>query len=173
MYKIFKVRSIVRIPPEYFGKPLEETALQILREQYQEKLHKDLGLILAVLSATVSEEGIVVFGDGATYHEVEFEVLSYVPVNQELVYGVVSGVDNVGLYVNIGPVDGLVHISQISDEPLKYDPTRGALMGERTKKIYQKDDKVKARIMSISSISSGRPLRIALTMRQPNLGKVE
>ncbi|MCY0860225.1 MAG: DNA-directed RNA polymerase [Sulfolobaceae archaeon] len=173
MYKVFKVRGIIRIPPEYFGQPLDQIAMKLLREQYQEKLHKDLGLILGVLSAKVSEEGVIVFGDGATYHSVEFEVLSFVPVNQEIVYGIVSGVDNIGLYVNLGPLDGLVHISQISDEPLKYDPARGALIGERTKKIFQKGDKVKARIISVSSVTSGRPMRIVLTMRQPTLGKIE
>ncbi|MEM0016370.1 MAG: DNA-directed RNA polymerase [Saccharolobus sp.] len=173
MYKLIKARSIVRIPPNEFGKPLEEIALNELRQQYQEKLLKDLGIVLAILNVNVSEEGIVVFGDGATYHEVEFEMLTYVPIVQEVIEGDVLQVDNYGIFVNLGPIDGLVHISQITDDNLKYDSTRGIIIGEKSKKIIQKGDKVRARIISVSSAATGKLPRIALTMRQPSLGKIE
>ncbi|BAB65360.1 MULTISPECIES: DNA-directed RNA polymerase [Sulfolobaceae] len=172
MFKLIKAKGIIRIPPEYFGQPLDEIALQILRQEYQEKMIKDLGLVLAVLDAKVSEEGYIIFGDGATYHEVSFEMLAFVPIIQEVVEGEVNQVDNYGVYVNIGPVDGLAHISQITDDNLKFDQNRGILIGERSKKIIQKGDRVRARIISVST-SGGRMPRIALTMKQPYLGKIE
>ncbi|BFH73428.1 DNA-directed RNA polymerase [Sulfurisphaera javensis] len=172
MFKLIKARGIIRIPPEYFGQPLDEIALQILRQEYQEKMVKDLGLVLAVLNAKVNEEGYIIFGDGATYHEVSFEMLTFVPVIQEVVEGEVNQVDNYGVYVNIGPVDGLAHISQITDDNLKYDQNRGILFGEKSKKVIQKGDRVRARIISVST-SGGRMPRIALTMKQPYLGKIE
>ena len=172
MFKVVKARGIIRIPPEYFGQPLDDIALEILRQEYQEKMLKDLGLVLAVLTAKASEEGYILFGDGATYHEVSFELLVFNPLVQEVVEGEVNQVDSYGIYVNIGPVDGLVHISQITDDNLKFDQNRGILIGERSKKIIQKGDKVRARIISIST-SGGRMPRIALTMKQPYLGKIE
>ncbi|TRM74011.1 DNA-directed RNA polymerase, partial [Sulfolobus sp. E5] len=63
MYKLIKARSVVRIPPSEFGKPLEEVSINELRQQYQEKLIKDLGLVLAILDIKVNEEGVLVFGD--------------------------------------------------------------------------------------------------------------
>ncbi len=173
MYKLIKARSVVRIPPSEFGKPLEEVSINELRQQYQEKLIKDLGLVLAILDIKVNEEGVLVFGDGATYHEVEFNMLTYVPVPQEVVEGEVVQVDNYGVFVNLGPVDGLVHISQITDDNLKFDNTRGVIFAEKSKKVIQKGDKVRARVISIASASSSRLPRIALTMRQPYLGKLE
>jgi len=173
MFKLVKARGVVRIPPEDFGQELDQVAIEILKKEYQEKLFKDLGLVLAVLSAKASEEGMIIFGDGATYHEVEFELLTYVPIVQEIVEGEVTQVDNYGLYVNLGPIDGLVHISQIGDDNFKFDPVRGILTGEKTKKIYQKGDIVRARIVTISSASVGKLPRIGLTMRQPTLGKIE
>lgn len=173
MYKVIRAKGIVRIPPEYFDKPLNEVALEMLRKDYQERLIKDLGLVLAVVDVKINEEGILIFGDGATYHEVEFAMLVYVPLQHELVEGEIVNVDNVGIYVNLGPIDGFVHVSQITDEPLKYDPTRAALIGERSKKVYQKGDKVRARITAISPGGVNRLPRVALTMRQPYLGKIE
>ncbi|BBD71950.1 DNA-directed RNA polymerase [Sulfodiicoccus acidiphilus] len=173
MFKLVKAKGIVRISPEFFGEPLEQTVLESLRQEYQERLIKDLGLVLAVMDVKVSEEGRIILGDGATYHDVEFQLLTFVPVPQEVVEGEVVQTDNIGIYVNIGPMDGLVHISQIADENLKYDPNRGILVGERTKRIIEGGDKVRARIVSISAPSAGRLPRIGLTMRQPYLGKIE
>jgi len=173
MYKLIRAKGIVRIPPELFDKPLNEVTLEILRKEFQEKLIKDVGLVLTVIDAKVSEEGLLVFGDGGTYHEVEFTLLSYIPLQQELVEGEITSVDNIGIYVNIGPVDGFIHVSQIADEQLKYDGSRGVLIGERTKKIYQKGDRVRARITAISPGGVNRLPRVALTMRQPYLGKIE
>jgi DNA-directed RNA polymerase (rpoE), archaeal and eukaryotic form len=173
MFKLIKAKGIVRISPELFGKPLEETVLESLRQEYQERLIKDMGLVLAVMDVRVSEEGRIILGDGATYHDVEFQLLVFVPVPQEVVEGEVVQTDNIGVYVNIGPMDGLVHISQIADENLKFEPNRGILVGERTKRTLEGGDRVRARIVSISSPSAGRLPRIGLTMRQPYLGKLE
>ncbi|BCU70696.1 DNA-directed RNA polymerase [Stygiolobus caldivivus] len=172
MFKLIRAKGIVRIPPDYFGQPIDDVAIQILRQEYQEKVLKDIGLVLAILNAKASEEGYIVFGDGATYHEVEFNMLVYSPIMHEVVEGEVNQVDNYGIYVNIGPVDGLVHISQITDDNLKFDQNRGILIGERSKKVIQKGDRVRARIISIS-VGGGRMPRIALTMKQPFLGKLE
>ncbi|MBW9141833.1 MAG: DNA-directed RNA polymerase [Candidatus Aramenus sp.] len=173
MFKLVKARGVVRIPPEDFGQEIDQVALEILKRDYQEKLLKDLGFVLAVLNAKASEEGMIVFGDGATYHEVEFELLTYVPVIQEVVEGEITQVDNYGIYVNLGPMDGLVHVSQIGDDNYKFDPVRGVLVGEKTKKVFQKGDVVRARIVTVSSASAGKLPRIGLTMRQPTLGKLE
>ncbi|MQL54704.1 MULTISPECIES: DNA-directed RNA polymerase [Acidianus] len=173
MFKIIKAKGVVRIPPEYFGEELDKIALEILKSEYQDKIFKDLGLVLGVLSAKASEEGQIIFGDGATYHEVEFELLTYVPALQEVVEGTVAEVDNYGIYVNLGPMDGLVHISQIADDTFKFDSTRGVLIGEKSKKVLQKGDLVRARIVTVSAVSSsGKLPRIGLTMKQPTLGKL-
>lgn len=173
MYKLIKAKGTVRIPPEYFGEPLDKVALEVLKQEYQEKVIKELGLVLAVLNVKVSEEGQILLGDGATYHEAEFEILSYQPLIQELVEGPVVQVTNVGAYVNLGPLDGFAHISQILDDQIKYDTIRGYLLGEKSKKVLEKGDIVRARIVSISASGPGKMMRIGITMRQPYLGKLE
>ncbi len=173
MYKLFKVRGMVRIPPKYFGQPLEEVAIKILREQYEGLIHPEAGLIVAVLDAKISPEGIIIHGDGATYHEVEFTILTFQPILHEVVEGEVVDAKEFGIFINIGPFDALVHRSQIAEEPFKLEPSRGALMGQQTKRMLERGDIVRGRIINISLPSAARAPRIGMTLRQPFLGKIE
>ncbi|MCQ4349580.1 MAG: DNA-directed RNA polymerase, partial [Sulfolobales archaeon] len=43
MFKLVKLRSVIRIPPSMFGSDLNEIANKILRETYQDKIFKDIG----------------------------------------------------------------------------------------------------------------------------------
>jgi len=172
MFKLVKLRSVIRIPPSMFGLDLNEIANRILRETYQDKIFKDIGLVVAILDQSVSEEGYIILGDGATYHEVEFTALTFYPVQGEVVEGIVSQVTQNLVFVNIGPVDGVVHVSQVLDDKLKFDPNRGALIGETSKKIIQKGDVVRARIIGVS-IDPAKGMRVQMTMRQPYLGKLD
>jgi len=173
LYKLHKVKGMVRIPPKYFGQPLEEVAIRILREQYEGLIHPEVGLIVAVLDAKVSPEGVIIHGDGATYHEVEFTILTFQPILHEIVEGEVVDTKEFGIFVNIGPFDALVHRSQIADEPFRLEPTRGALIGQQTKRIIERGDIVRGRITNISLPSAARSPRIGMTLRQPFLGKIE
>ena len=173
MYRVYRVKDVVRIPPEYFDLPLEEAATRVLRDKYEGIIDRELGFILTVFDVKVSEEGRIVPGDGATYHVSEFSLLTFVPVIKEVVEGEVVEVTDFGVFIGLGPLDGLVHKSQIIDDKVLYDGRRGALIGQETKRVLEKGDIVRARIITVSTSASNRIMRIGLTMRQPFLGKVE
>ena len=79
-----------------------------------------------------------------------------------------------GAFVRIGPMDGLVHVSQVTDDYINYDPKNVALVASESSKVLGEDDLVRARIVALSLKSkSARDKRIGLTMRQPGLGKLE
>ncbi len=171
MFRLYKLRDIVRIEPSKFGRPLEEVALEVLKSKYEGLRDKNLGLIVLVRNPKVDPMGYIVPGDGASYHAVEFEALTYVPIVNEVVEGVVKNIVRVGLILDLGPVEGFVHISQIADEEVFYDHARGAMVCRQSKRFVERGDVVRARITGISS--SATQLRISLTMRQPFLGKRE
>ena len=172
-YRIYEVTDYVRIPPSRFGEPLEVVAEEHLREKYEAKFDKDLGIIILVYDVKVSDLGIVLPGDGSTYHEARFKILSYIPVMHEVVEGVVRDARNIGLFVNIGPLDAFVHISQVMDsDDIEYNDALKAIVGDRNRRQVTVGDKVRGRITNISYQAAGPP-RIAMTMRQPNLGKLE
>ncbi len=173
MYRVYHVVDVVRIPPEYFGLPIKEAAKKVLRRKYEGVVDRELGFILAVYNVEVEEEGKIIPGDGATYHIARFDILAFTPILKEVVEGEIVEVTDFGIFVNLGPFDGLIHRSQILDDRMLYDSRRGAYMGQETKRIIEKGDIVRARIVTISTSSSNRIIRIALTMRQPFLGKLE
>ena len=173
MYRIYRLRSVVRIDPSKLDRDLAEVALEELRKRYENVFDKNLGVILMVMNPKVDPEGYIIMGDGAPYHYVEFEVLAYVPVVNEIVEGVVELVGRPGINVKVGPIDGFVHISQISDEEAYYDSVRQAIVLRQSKRTIERGDIVRARITSVSGGTPQRPPRVSMTLKQPYLGKRE
>lgn len=172
MYKLLKVKDVVRIPPRMFTMDPGEAAKIVLRETYEGIYDRDEGVVLAVLDVEEVSEGLIVPGDGATYHEVVFNVLVWRPFMHEVVEGEVIDVAPYGAFIRIGPMDGLVHISQLMDDYVVFDEKNKQFLGKETKRILKLGDDVRARIMAISVKSRViRENKIGLTMRQPGLGK--
>jgi len=168
MYYVVKVKDVIRIPPQYFNEPLEKVALELLRNKYEGLVDAELGIIIAILNVDVSPIGRIIHGDGASYHNVTFDALVFLPVIQEVVEGEVVEVTDFGIFIRLGPVDGLVHVSQVMDDYIVYDKRRGALQGKETNRVVKKGDIVRARIVTVSL--SPKSVKIGLTMRQPFLG---
>ena len=174
MYRVYEVTDLVRIPPNMFGEDINKVAEMILKDKYEAKLDKDLGLVIYVYDVKVDENGIIIPGDAAPYHGVRFKVLSFVPIQHEIVEGRVKDVINRGLFVDIGPLDAFVHISQtMDDDEIEFDDARGAIVGAKTRRFIERGDIVRARITNVSYSSPTGIPRIAMTMRQPYLGKLE
>ncbi|MDR0900233.1 MAG: DNA-directed RNA polymerase [Methanobrevibacter sp.] len=174
MYYLSKIQDTVRIPPYKFEDPLEEVAIETLNETYNGRLDKKLGLLVSVTDIDEIGEGKVIMGDGAAYHDVTFNAIFFKPELQEIVNGEVIEIAEFGAFIRIGPMDGLVHVSQVTDDYINYDSKRGALLAKESKKTLEEDNKVRARIVAISlKGKSTKETRIGLTMRQPGLGRFE
>ncbi len=174
MYLISKIEDTVRIPPNRFEEPLNEVASEIINENYVGNIDKKMGLMVTVKDIEEIGVGKVIMGDGAAYHEVVFNALFFKPELHEIVEGEVIEVTEFGAFIRIGPMDGLVHVSQVTDDYINYDGKRGALIGKESKKALEEGNKVRARIVALSlKGKSSKETKIGLTMRQPNLGRVE
>lgn len=174
MYYLTKIEDTVRIPPYRFEDPLEEVAIETLNETYNGMLDKKLGLLVSVNNIEVIGEGKVIMGDGAAYHEVIFNAVFFKPELYEIIDGEVIEIAEFGAFIRIGPMDGLVHVSQVTDDYINYDSKRGALLAKESKKSLEEGNFVRARIVAVSlKGKSTKETRIGLTMRQPNLGRFE
>ena len=174
MYLISEIDDTVRIPPNRFDEPLDEVASEIINESYVGKIDKKMGLMVTVKDIKEIGVGKVIMGDGAAYHEVVFTALFFKPELHEIVEGEVIEVTEFGAFIRIGPMDGLVHVSQVTDDYINYDGKRGALIGKESKKTLEEGNRVRARIVALSlKGKSSKETKIGLTMRQPNLGRVE
>jgi DNA-directed RNA polymerase subunit E' len=171
MYKIIEVSDRIRVPPEKFDLDLEEAVKASLEARWDCVTDKNLGVVLSVNSVNKIGEGIILPGDGAIYYPVDFTVLSYKPEQHEIVKGEVIDVVEFGVFVRIGPVDGMIHVSQLMDDFVSYDAKNSMFIGKKTKRKIKEGDIVIARIISISFI--GNQYKIGLTIRQPGLGVLD
>ena len=172
MFRICTFEESVRIPPNLFSLKISDGALKILRDHYERTVHRDYGVIICVTDAKVKGEGRIIQGDGAAYFDTEFEALVYTPKVNEVVEGEVTEIVEFGAFVRIGPIDGLVHVSQIADDFLTYDKKTGALVGKESRKSVKKGDWVRAKVATVSMKDTILNSKIALTMRPAGLGKV-
>jgi len=173
MFKLVRMEDTIRIPPETFGKPLENVGYQQVKAKYEGVIDETLGYIIAVTNVKVSPIGKIIPGDGATYHKVTFSLLTFYPLLQEVVEGEVVEVADFGAFVRIGPIDALLHVSQLMDDFISYDERQGALIGKETKRKLAVGDKVRVRITAVSLGRASGTAKIGVTARQPFLGKLE
>ena len=174
MYNLAKIKDTVRVPPERFGENLDEAIQDIVQKTFEGTIRRNYGLIVVVDNITPLGDGIVIHGDGGMYQKVEFEALTFNPILQELIDGSVCEIVEFGAFCHIGPLDALLHMSQIMNDYVDVDAESGRIQGKETKRILKVGDAVRARIVAVSlNELSARESKIGLTMRQPALGTHE
>jgi len=173
MFKLITLQDTIRIPPDTFGNPLEAVGKEQVKAKYEGVVDEELGYVIAVTKVEVSPIGKIIPGDGATYHKVNFSLLTFYPVIQEIVDGDIVEIADFGAFVRIGPVDALLHVSQLMDDFISYDEKQGVLLGKETKRKLTTGDQVRVRITAVSLGRAGSSGKIGVTARQPFLGKLE
>lgn len=173
MFKLIDLEDTIRIPPEKFGKPIETVGYEQLKSKYNGMVDEELGYVIAVTNVQVSPVGKIIPGDGATYHRAAFSLLTFLPKIQEIVEGEVVEIADFGAFVRVGPIDSLLHVSQLLDDFISYDEKQGILMGKETKRKLTTGDQVRVRVTAVSLGRGGTSGKVGVTARQPFLGKLE
>ena len=173
MFKLITLQDTIRIPPDTFGKPLEKVGREQVKAKYEGIVDEELGYVIAVTGIQVSPIGKIIPGDGATFHKVSFSLLTFYPVIQEVVEGDIVEIADFGAFVRIGPIDALLHVSQLMDDYISYDEKQGVLLGKETKRRLTTGDQVRVRITAVSLGRAGSSGKIGVTARQPFLGKLD
>jgi len=171
MYFRLKLADKVRVPPHRLGEELEKVILNVLEEQLEGSIDKDLGIFIAITQVFDVGEGELVPGDGAVYYDVTFEALVLRLALQEIIEGIVVETTSFGAFVSLGPIDAMLHVSQISDEFINYDEKNGRLICQDSKRFIGVGDIIRARVVTLSLTErEPRESKIGLTMRQVGLG---
>jgi DNA-directed RNA polymerase subunit E' len=126
-----------------------------------------------IIDATASSVGKLVAGDGATYHKVTFEALTFYPKLQEVVEGEIVEITEFGAFVRIGPTDALLHLSQIADDYLKSDVKQGVIIANQSTRSLKIGSRIRARVTAVSLGKGAAMGKIGITCRQPFLGATE
>ncbi|KYK26246.1 DNA-directed RNA polymerase subunit E' [Euryarchaeota archaeon SM23-78] len=169
-YKV-KIKDHIRVAPDKFGMELRQAVITEIKNKYSGYISKDLGLIIDVSGVEDIGEGIIIPGDGASYYDTTFNLLTFEPEMQEVVRGKIKDIADFGVFFSLGPIDGMIHISQTMNDYVSFSKEK-VLQGKETKRSLKVNEKCRARIIAISYKDIANP-KLGLTMRQAGLGKDE
>jgi len=171
MYGMVRLEDTIRIPPDKFAEDLDEVVTKIVQSSFEGSMKKNYGIIVLAENIKPIGDGIVIHGDGAMYQKVAFDALVFKPDLQEVLDGIVCEIVEFGAFCHIGPLDALIHMSQIMNDYVEVDAENEVITGKEKKMRLQTGDTVRARVVAVSlNELSARESKIGLTMRQPALG---
>jgi DNA-directed RNA polymerase subunit E' len=173
MFNLITINDTIRIAPAMFNEPLEDSAYTELRKKYEGLVDEELGYIISVIDLNVNPYGRIIAGDGGTHHPVSFNILTFFPQLQEVIEGEVVEVADFGTFLRIGPVDALLHVSQLMDDFISYDERQGVLLGKESGRTISRGDVFRVRIVAVSFPRGRSSGKIGVTARQPMLGKID
>jgi DNA-directed RNA polymerase subunit E' len=172
MYKRVRLKDTVEVPPRHLADVSPELVKRLLQDKLEGQMDEKVGSVVSVSEVHDIGQGAVLPNRPGVYYEAEFDAVTFDPQMQEVVDGEVVEVVNFGAFVGIGPVDGLLHVSQISDEYLAYDEENQQLASRESNRTLTVGDAIRARIVT-KSIDERNPRdsKIGLTAKQVGLGK--
>lgn len=165
------LRDIVRVPPQFFGEDINASILSQIREKYTGFTSNEVGIVIDVVSVGDYGEGILIPGDGASFYECQFEVISLKLGLQESIVGKIRDIADFGAFITLGPIEGMIHVSQTMDDFVSFSEDK-VLQGKEKGKTLKVNDVCRAKVIAISFKDISNP-KIGLTMRQGYLGKLD
>ena len=173
MYKRVRLRDTVEVPPEDLADVSPDLVKRRLQDELEGRMDEEVGSVVSITEVHDVDDGAVIPSRPGVYYEVEFDAVTFDPEMQEVIDGEVVEVVNFGAFVGIGPVDGLLHVSQISDVYLAYDEENQRLASRDSDRALGVGDAVRARIVT-KSIDERNPRdsKIGLTAKQVGLGRL-
>lgn len=169
-YKV-EVKDHVRVPSIYIGTDVSESVLKSARDKYGGHIQPEVGIVVDITGVKSVGEGKIIPEDGAIYYDTIFEMIVFRPELQEIVAGRIKDITDFGAFLTIGPIDGMIHISQTMDDFVSFAKDK-VLTGRDTKRSLKIGDVCRARVIAVSFKDVTNP-KIGLTMRQQGLGKPE
>lgn len=171
MFYLVEVKDHIRVPPKFFGDDVKDAVLKAVRQQFAGYIDESIGVVVDVKGVKSVNEGVIIPGDGAAYYETTFELICFKPEMHEIVVGKIKDIADFGAFIALGPLDGMIHISQTMDDYVSFAKDK-VLSGKDSKRILKVGDECRARVIAVSFKDVTNP-KIGLTMRQPGLGKIE
>ncbi len=87
--------------------------------------------------------------------------------------GMISGVTNFGLFVELeNTIEGLVHVSYLTDDYYHYDEKQYAMIGERTAQVFRIGDEIEVRVVSVNVDEASIDFEVVgMTPRKPRVAR--
>tara|TARA_Y100000768_G_scaffold75751_1_gene53517 strand:+ start:2545 stop:3159 length:615 start_codon:yes stop_codon:yes gene_type:complete len=176
MYTLETREDTIRIPAEYIrrGRRLEEHIDELAHDAFECRFDENENFTLLTFDHEAVGRGKIIHGDGAIYQNVRFKALVFSMDNNEVIDGAVSEVSEYGAFVRIGPMEALLHKSQILDEPIQVNLGVKRIEGSQSGRNLEEGSFVRSRIVSKSiNHNDPRSSKIGLNCKMDGLGSFD
>ena len=129
MYKIVTKEDTIRIPAEYMrkGASLNDHIDRLSMTAFEGRFDDHNRFVLVTSNHEPLGRGRIIHGDGAIYQRVRFDAVLFCMDDYEVVEGAVSEVNEFGAFVRIGPMEALLHKSQIMEDQVEANVGAGMI----------------------------------------------
>jgi len=154
----------VQLHPRYFGPQLMDTVKQKLRGGYSRPVYSDAdeldvsevegtctgkyGFVIAVTNIENISAGLIQPGQGLVVYHVKYKAIVFRPFKGEVLDAVVTQVNKVGLFTEIGPLSCFISRHSIPAD-MAFDPNSNPpcykTADEET--VIQQDDEIRLKIV--------------------------
>jgi len=140
------------VEPKYLrpDKGLKDIVLDLARKSLEGQTIENIGQIIAILDVEMEELGEIKLRNPNVFFNILMETLVFRPLKNEVVIGKVESITESSVYLNIGSIDAILPVNQISDERYKFIARRRELRGSKSKIIIRKGDWIRAKVSRVS-----------------------
>ena len=149
MYMITQGETVVPIPPARLSENIEDVIDELTWRQCEGQFGPDKSITILIRNVRPNGPGRIVHGDGSVYQTVEFDQVVFKFKENEIIQGQVVQITKYGAFIKFGPLDGLLHISQVMDDRVDIDEENQRLVGKDSGRTLNIGDIVRARIISM------------------------
>jgi len=138
----------ILLHPKYFGPALLDTVKQKLFAEVEGTCTGKHGFVIAVTSISEIGDGMIQPGRGFVLYPIKYKAIVFRPFKGEVVDAVVTGVNKVGLFTEIGPMTCFISKHSIPED-MKYDPESKppCYRTNDDDVIIQKEDEIRLKIV--------------------------
>ncbi|KAI9011533.1 RNA polymerase Rpb7 [Gaertneriomyces semiglobifer] len=121
MFFVKTLSHTIRLPPQFFGPWIQDSVQRKLYEEVEGQIDGRYGYIIAVLDVKEVGRGVLQPLTGLAEFEVVYEALVMKLFKNMVVDGVVSTVNQIGFWLDIGPLQMFVSANLIP-QYYRFDP---------------------------------------------------
>lgn len=121
MYYIISLEHEVLLHPRYFGPKLIETVKQKLFTEVEGTCTGKYGFVVAVTNIESIGSGVILSSRGFVQYPIKYKAIVYKPFKGEVVDGIVTNVNKVGIYTEVGPMTCFISRYSIAGD-MEFDP---------------------------------------------------
>lgn len=171
MYYKIKVEDYIKVRPEDSKLELEDAVRKNIIKRFAGYISEEIGIVIDLDEIKKIGEGAIVHEDPSVYYHTEFTLITFIPEIHEILNGTITEIEDFGAFINIGPMDGMIHISQVMDDFVSFSKDK-VISGKKSNRTLKIGDECRARLIAVSFKDISNP-KFGLTMRQPTLGKFQ